>query len=451
MAAPDFSAYQYLAMSTGTGAQRADISGPWPPWPAVPPTQHRQQWDSNFQADNSSLPPPMQWNHRMTNQYQPPNLPPTSYYPYAVHGGHAVQMYPHSMYSFSSHQPRPPPAIRSGHADSPINLGRSVPDVYHMPPSHTAYHSNSQGPLAYSMPPQPAEVASDTASVAFDGNLSPESTSGGGGDSSNHGYSLHSRPSESNQIREVEQSQQRQAVRNSILRRIEDAEQRVPRNLNAQTRRSDRSSSPRSSARRSFNRYSADLSQSGTSSDAEEAAARSPPSNRTRHQRPDSRSRFFRQAYDPRIITDGQLQQLKASLPKLVLGDLPTDALPTCDICAKDYSAIPVEPSEEEEIAVKLPCGHYFGESCLAQWVRSAQSLLNRSLTSIQFDTCKTHKNKVTCPMCRKQLIEPPQSPYTANPFSPGGLHPSAYMLARNSQSFRELLISELQVQHARA
>jgi hypothetical protein len=28
-------------------------------------------------------------------------------------------------------------------------------------------------------------------------------------------------------------------------------------------------------------------------------------------------------------------------------------------------------------------------------------------LTSMQFDTCVTHKNKVTCPMCRKQLIEP--------------------------------------------
>jgi hypothetical protein len=25
----------------------------------------------------------------------------------------------------------------------------------------------------------------------------------------------------------------------------------------------------------------------------------------------------------------------------------------------------------------------------------------------MQFDTCKKHKNKMTCPMCRKLLIEP--------------------------------------------
>lgn len=69
------------------------------------------------------------------------------------------------------------------------------------------------------------------------------------------------------------------------------------------------------------------------------------------------------------------------------------------------------------------------------------------ALTRTQFDTCKTHKNKVTCPMCRKRLIEPPPSPYTT-----GHFNTAAYMYAaRNSQSFREMLANELQAQYARA
>lgn len=121
--------------------------------------------------------------------------------------------------------------------------------------------------------------------------------------------------------------------------------------------------------RRNFNRYSADLSLSSTSSDVEEAAARSRPSDRVRHQSRESRLRFFRQIYDPNAITENQIQALKVKLPKLLLGDLPKDASSTCDICAKEYSAVHVQPSEEEEVALTLPCGHKFGEFCISQWV----------------------------------------------------------------------------------
>jgi hypothetical protein len=388
MAAPDFGLpYQYPAMSTGPGAQRADVAGHWQP--SLPSIRRRQEWEaSHFHADNQPFLPSLDYTN---NPYPHPNYPQSPYHSHTVNGSPPMQMYPHSMYTFSSHQPRPPPAIRSGHVDALLNPGRPGPDMHRMPASHEMHHRSTPGAFAYSMPPQPAVPGSDTPSLSFDRNRLPESANGAGVGHSDQARPLDLRSSETHQSQESEQSQQQPPVRNMLMGRtddaeseasqqrpiihhtfmgrIEDAEQRMPRNPSAQARRSDRSSSPRASARRSFNRYSADLSHSGTSSDVEEAAARSPPFNRTRHQRTDSRSRLLRQAYDPRVITSSQLQQLTASLPRLVRGELPEDTSPTCDICAKDYSAAPVPPSEEEEVAVKLPCGHCFGESCITEWV----------------------------------------------------------------------------------
>ncbi|KAF1829460.1 hypothetical protein BDW02DRAFT_509878 [Decorospora gaudefroyi] len=161
----------------------------------------------------------------------------------------------------------------------------------------------------------------------------------------------------------------------------------------AQGRRSDRSISPRTSTnRRNFDRYSIDLSHSSTSSDAEEAAARAPPLNRVRFRPREVRPRFssHRQHFDPNIATPRQIQELKDSLPRRLPSELAEAASKACEICQKDYSTARVAPGEEQENAVVLACGHSFGEFCIFQW----------------FDTCKTHKNKVTCPMCRKQLIE---------------------------------------------
>ncbi|OWY57191.1 zinc ion binding protein [Alternaria alternata] len=183
------------------------------------------------------------------------------------------------------------------------------------------------------------------------------------------------------------------------------------------SRRSDRSTSPRASNRRNFERYSVDLSQSSTSSDAEEAAARAPPSNRMRHRprevlpRPPGRQTFS----DPNVSTARQINILKLSLNRHLPSALPEDASKTCDICQKDYATTLVAPTEDEENAVQLVCGHRFGEFCINQW----------------FDTCREHKNKVTCPMCRAQLIEEPR-------WIPPLLHASS-----RGQAFIELLARE--------
>ena len=137
-------------------------------------------------------------------------------------------------------------------------------------------------------------------------------------------------------------------------------------------RRSDRSVSPRTSNRRSFDRYSFDLSQASTSSDAEEAAARAPPSNRMRHRPREVRPRFMghhHQQFDPNIATPRQIQELKDKLPRRLPSELPKETSTACDICSKDYSICHVQPVEEEEIAIELPCGHVFGEFCIFQWV----------------------------------------------------------------------------------
>ncbi|KAF2036341.1 hypothetical protein EK21DRAFT_84036 [Setomelanomma holmii] len=150
------------------------------------------------------------------------------------------------------------------------------------------------------------------------------------------------------------------------------------------------------SNRRDYDNYAQDHFQMRSSSDVEEAAARTPPSSRVRrisnHARPHS---YVRAIIDPNVRTHQQLEDLKAKLSRQIAGDIPSDASAACDICAKDYSSTHVKPCEEEEVAIELACGHRFGEFCIFQW----------------FDTCVKHKNKVTCPMCRKQLIEPSRFP----------------------------------------
>ncbi|KAF2848754.1 hypothetical protein T440DRAFT_145952 [Plenodomus tracheiphilus IPT5] len=179
----------------------------------------------------------------------------------------------------------------------------------------------------------------------------------------------------------------------------ERAENRAVRSsamfIDSQGRRSDRSNSPRTSNRRSFDLYSHDLRQSSTSSDADEAAARVPPSSRIRQRMRDPRIFGHRQIHDPNVASPEQIQELKARLPRRLPSELSDTTSKACDVCSKDYSLIDVTPCEEAEIALELPCGHCFGEWCMNTW----------------FDTCRSFKNKVTCPMCRKQLIEPPRLP----------------------------------------
>ncbi|KAF3047973.1 hypothetical protein E8E12_003315 [Didymella heteroderae] len=254
------------------------------------------------------------------------------------------------------------------------------------------------GPCPAWRPPQPAANTTSTPNLSFERGQHIPGFGGGNGDSqqSQQGDQSHPRPPTLNQGPQLEQTPQLQPTRTGVIRRDGHMEVRVSRDPNAQSRRSDRSSSPRTASRRSFDLYSGDTTTSSTSSDAEEAAARSPPASRMRHAQRESRLRFYSSIQDPNVIFNRQIKKFKGGLDRYTLQELPDVTSPTCDICAKDYSATSVQPSEDEEIAIMLPCGHVFGEFCIDQW----------------FETCKTHKNKITCPMCRKQLVEPPPSPY---------------------------------------
>ncbi|KAH8730594.1 hypothetical protein GQ44DRAFT_449205 [Phaeosphaeriaceae sp. PMI808] len=202
-------------------------------------------------------------------------------------------------------------------------------------------------------------------------------------------------------------------------RTYDQAERRPTSLFHNPNRRSDRSISPQTSARRNYDRFSHDLPLTVTSSDAEELAARVPPSFRTRRISRDSRPRFHGhpQQHDPNNATPRQIQELKDKLPRRLPSEIGKGKSSTCDICAKDYSSIHVKPCEENEVAVELPCGHLFGEFCIFQW----------------FDTSRTHKNKITCPMCRKQLLEPTR------------YHPALLnAISRGGPAFQEMLANEL-------
>jgi hypothetical protein len=104
------------------------------------------------------------------------------------------------------------------------------------------------------------------------------------------------------------------------------------------------------------------------------------------------------------------MQMLKDKLVRLLPSQLADDASTCCDICQKDYSQKQCIPSEAEEMAVLLPCHHAFGEWCINEW----------------FSTCRKHKNKITCPMCRVLLVEPLPSRGYYSPLS----HVSGFMAA---------------------
>jgi hypothetical protein len=72
---------------------------------------------------------------------------------------------------------------------------------------------------------------------------------------------------------------------------------------------------------------------------------------------------------DANIATASQVQQLKLSLRVHLPSALPKEKDKTCDICSKEYATTQVVPTEEEECAAELACGHIFGEFCIGQWV----------------------------------------------------------------------------------
>jgi hypothetical protein len=234
-------------------------------------------------------------------------------------------------------------------------------------------------------------------------------------------------------------SRQHSGINNSNNRPYDHSERRASRLSNAQGRLPDSNTSSPTSGRRTYDHFIHDISRAMTSSDAEEAAARVPPSFRSRRLPREPRLRFSShvQHQDPNLATPRQMQELKEKLPRRLPCELPEGTSHTCDICAKDYSSTHVQACESDEVAIQLPCGHCFGEFCIFEWVRAAcfrLVLANILLTNIQFDTCKKHKNKVTCPMCRKQLIEPSR------------YHPSLLLSAmtQGDPAIEEMLVNEL-------
>jgi hypothetical protein len=177
-------------------------------------------------------------------------------------------------------------------------------------------------------------------------------------------------------IRRSSQQGTRQYHGNSNSRPYDVAERRAFRSVHGPGRLPDGNDSPPASGRRTYDSFIQDMSRSITSSELDEGAARVPPSFRARRLPREHRLRHpvHSQHHDPNLATSRQVQDLKGKLPRRLPSQLPEGTSHTCDICAKDYSSTCVQPCEETEIAVELPCGHFFGEFCIFEWVRIAFS-----------------------------------------------------------------------------
>lgn len=322
-----------------------------------------------------------------------PNMPPfpdvsnapfhshtQAHSPYPPDGGQ--QMYypaPPRMYPFTPSHPRPPPAFRNG-----LNYPRT--DLGGTPGSNDLYTRaehlrgaqafNVPLPHMYESPTPPATGPPQLPQLtrrqhwSMMGSSPPPRYFGAEAvRSPNSGYT--------DQPRQIQSPGRRTLPHeHRPVNRAYDGEvRRASLFIDGHSRRSDRSVSPRTSNRRSFDRYSFDLPQSSTSSDAEEAAARAPPSSRARHRPREVRPRFFgqHQHIDPSIATPRQIQELKERLPRRLPSELSKEVSTACDICQKDYAVSQVQPVEEEEVAIELPCGHIFGEFCIFQWVSALQ------------------------------------------------------------------------------
>ncbi|PVI05994.1 hypothetical protein DM02DRAFT_650285 [Periconia macrospinosa] len=311
--------------------------------------QHRTEGAQSSNPNPTHLPNPYLQTHPYLDS--PPYLPP-------------------ARPSATDDPPQPnPPRQNTMHSVSPPPqsqwLPSSIPDFYR--------HSSSSSASTASLRPfQPINVATPPPSTA-DGR---PMRSGPINMEFRHPYGL-TRPTQN----------QRPPTHTSRIPGRESAEPSF--------RRPERSMSPRTSHRRSFDRYSTDLSTADSSAESDEPHT---PSHRSSRRRigdatDDTQYRMLMMAnrQDPNVPSTQQIQQLKDRLIRYVRSELEEGTSTACDICQKDYSKTLVQPSEDAEVAVKLPCKHVFGEHCMHTW----------------FDTCKTHKNKVTCPMCRTLLIQP--------------------------------------------
>ncbi|KAF2017173.1 hypothetical protein BU24DRAFT_145115 [Aaosphaeria arxii CBS 175.79] len=363
-----------------------DVSG-YHPWY---PNQYPPQYPDN----NRGMAGSFHHNHNRLPQY--PLLSPHSY------GGHHA--YPPSADMFSHNSSTTAPNSFQGvqlpgsspteasdnrspsnlpSVDSLMSTGRqnypfqSYPQVPGPPyQGYSPFANRRSGPVL----PSPSVPHLDRVgeSGTSPGPMRGHMRGGGGSMNSQHGHHLPSPPRRPS----YERSHQGQST-----------DRRSPMFL-AHNHRSDRSTSPRTSHRRNFDRYSTDLHPSNNLAETDDATARARLMQRRQRER---ERRFARHHFVVDSITPSmtQMQVLKDKLRHFLPSELPEGSSACCDICQKDYSTKHCLPTEDDEVAIQLPCKHVFGEHCINTW----------------FETCKTHKNKITCPMCRKLLIEPARVP----------------------------------------
>ncbi|KAF1945154.1 hypothetical protein EJ02DRAFT_339113 [Clathrospora elynae] len=407
MAETDYNAFSWAQLTTGPGSQGSDLSAPL----LSPHAPFQQQYPPLYETpympiSNPSMP-------------QNQNIPDASYSgqpqgrsPYPPIGSYHFYNPPARAYPYMPAQPRPPPA----YWNDPLSLRTDLPGL------HDAVNT-MQGVQPFFSPSTPRHrhevpTLSNAGPASFPRRRYDPGMNAISAARNSHREDVRAPPGDIPNplpaFRAQNAGPSHQQHRQPGYQTLHNTEEGPWMAYGTHGHRSDDSISPRTSIRRNYARYSVDLSHSSTSSDAEEAAARTPPPHRAR-QRP--RSSTQRPHFDPNIATLQQMQYLKDSLPRRLPSELSNEASKSCDICQKDYSTTHVQPTEEEEIAVELSCGHSFGEFCIFQW----------------FDTCKTHKNKVTCPMCRKQLIEPSRYRQVM-----------MHAFSRDGQSYADLLTSEL-------
>lgn len=285
--------------------------------------------------------------------------------------------------SYMSPNPSQPPDLGGPYNHAPLGWSS---DPVGPPMRQPQYYSHSRMPPT--LPPAPQAPSFPQARRPQMGPFPPVSSvnpslRGGGGNPI-------SGPGASTPPRRTHERQDMPPIV-STPERHPDVPARRPVSMSAANTRpsEDNSSSLRSSNRRSYANYAHDAR---TSEMDEESTARF--NRRRRHRYQEDTERLFdhRRHYDPNVVTSAQMTNLRQKLRHYSPSELPEGTSPVCDICQKDYATENVEdPSEEEESAIQLPCRHIFGEHCINTW----------------FETCRTHKNKITCPMCRTVLIEP--------------------------------------------
>jgi len=381
--------------------------------PAMPSMRHREQ-DTDLPSfhhyptmSTFETSPYTAFPHQPRPQPSDPYAPQYGYPPHGryqhfpLHGNHrqpTIHMPPPPGFSHTS-SPVPPPAygtyhnmglhMPSGqHPDTAASL-RDTSDMFtyvepsfpggmpNLAASHTPWHLTPPPipnlhrriitQLPGTPPPGPTRFSHDTPPSANEGRSPLRRTESETTNFARHGSSPNRRY--------PPQGPSQQNIQSGVIQ-----ERRTLSGLASGSSRSEQASPARPSNRRSFDRYSTDLAQAASVSGTNDAHRS--PMPRVRRQRTVGGSAAFRSRmmvqHEPNVPTPGQMAELKDKLRHFLPHQLPSDSPTICDICQKEYSSVHVNPSEEEEVAIQLPCKHIFGEFCINTWVRDMTTSMAR-------------------------------------------------------------------------